>query len=51
MSKSLVAHLINFQQKRELPEETRVLLLEHLEHLTPSTVWLLQQDSFWALKA
>ena len=51
VSKLLVTHLINFQQKRELPEEIRVLLLQHLDHLTPSTVWLLQQDSFWAMKA
>lgn len=49
-AKAVATYLLGFHAGRHVPEEVLGTLIANIRFLTPSTVWLLQQDTFWLIK-
>lgn len=48
--KDVIAYLLSFFEiKRELTKEAASVLNDYFQYITPTTVWMMQQDEFWEL--
>lgn len=48
-AKQVIKYLVSTSPRKEDPTDAKDYLLQHFAYITPSTVWALQQATFWKL--